>query len=153
MAPDEIAAYLMDTFDGLAPIDAWGETSFFYNPGHVLKRGVYFATIKSKNGDNDRASDLDRDGVFRLNIGTPPVVYEDLFGPRPSRPTKGKAVRLSGANPINFGELNKIMPHPVYAWMGWICVLNPRGEIWNLCTPLLQAAYEKSVTSFAKRKI
>ena len=35
----------------------------------TLPNGVYFCTLKENNGANDKASELDRDGVFRLSIG------------------------------------------------------------------------------------
>ena len=25
------------------------------------------------------------------------------------------------------------LPHPVYAWMGWMCVVNPSEEIFEVC--------------------
>ena len=31
---------------GVVPVDACGETSYFYNPGRKRKCGTYFATIK-----------------------------------------------------------------------------------------------------------
>ena len=35
----------------------------------ILKRGIYFCTIKEKDGDNDKASNLHRYAVFRVNFG------------------------------------------------------------------------------------
>jgi len=52
-------------------------------------RGTYFITIKQKDGENDRASNLDRKGVWRLNMGVCKSVYFELFGPPSSRPGKG----------------------------------------------------------------
>ena len=86
--PEQIAEHITRTLEGVVPTEAWGETAFFYNPGQQLKRGTYFATLKQKDGDNDRASALDRDGVFRLNIGLPVPDYTELFGERPARPPK-----------------------------------------------------------------
>lgn len=53
-----ITEYIESTFADIHIVTAWGETSFFYNPHRKLPRGIYFATIKEKNGPNDRASDL-----------------------------------------------------------------------------------------------
>ena len=50
-------------------VDSWGEKGIFYNPNHVLKRGVYILTIKEKDGDNDNGSNLDRENVYRVNLG------------------------------------------------------------------------------------
>jgi hypothetical protein len=69
MKVSEISKFLTDRYLGLVPQSTWGETAFFYNPGQKLKRGTYFVTIKEKDGDNDKASDLNREGVFRVNFG------------------------------------------------------------------------------------
>lgn len=48
-------------------INSCGEKGIFYNPGKKLKRGVYVLTIKEKDGDNDRASNLSREEIYRVN--------------------------------------------------------------------------------------
>lgn len=65
MDASSISQYINSTFADIHPVAAWGETSFFYNPGRKLPRGIYFATLKDKDGDNDRASNLQRQAVFR----------------------------------------------------------------------------------------
>ena len=136
------------TFAHIYPVAAWGETSFFYNPDRRLPRGVYFATIKEKNGENDRASNLDRSEVFRLNIGISKMTYQSLFGPQPSRPRAGGVIE-SGHN---FAALDQLIPHPVYGWMSWVCVLNPSAASFDtLLKPLLSEAYSLAVEKFAKR--
>ena len=55
-----------------SPEIAWGDTFFIYDPHRNLEgsRRFPFATIVIKDyGDFDIASNLDRPGVFRLNIG------------------------------------------------------------------------------------
>ncbi len=69
MEESAIAQYIQESFHGIVLIAAWGETSFFYTLGRALPRGVFFATLKAKDGENDRASQLDRPEVLRLNIG------------------------------------------------------------------------------------
>lgn len=77
-----ITQHVTDTFDGVAvvvgsreagsPKLAWGDTFFIYDPDRQLPpAGQFpFATIVTKDyGEFDRASNLDRAGVFRLNIG------------------------------------------------------------------------------------
>jgi hypothetical protein len=34
------------------------------------------------------------------------------------------------------------MPHPVYAWMGWVQVLSPSKEIFTGMQPLFTEAYD-----------
>lgn len=107
---------LLPWFGGVVPKGIWGETSLFYNPGQALANGVYFCNVKQHDGPNDRASQLDRPGVFRLSIGLSQETYEALFGTRPPRPPKGGVVGL----PYDFAALNELTPHPVYGWMGWV---------------------------------
>ncbi len=139
--------FLANEMDGVVPQSAWGEVSYFYNPGLKLKRGTYFATIKQKNGAHDRASDLDRAHVWRLNIGLTKSCYENLFGPPPARPPKGGVVQ----GPWDFQKLDTIMPHPVYGWMSWIAVLCPSQTTWERCIPLLHNAHSKAKTNFDRR--
>ncbi|GAA0476053.1 DUF6194 family protein [Parasphingorhabdus litoris] len=135
------------SLDGVNVVQAWGETAFFHNPGDRLPRGTYFATIKEKDGENDQGSHLDREGVWRLNIGTPVKAFEELFGPRPPRPAKGKTVE----GPWDFTELDRLIPHPSYGWIGWIAVLNPSIGTWARCKPLIAHARDKAIATFDKK--
>jgi hypothetical protein len=142
-----IETYLLETYQYLNPINSWGERSYFVNPKLKLKRGSYFATLKSKDGANDKASDLNRPEVFRLNIGLTPKKYEEIFGLRPSRPNKGGII----AGNYNFQALNTFMPHPVYGWMGWIAINNPDRDHFEICKEYLDIAYEKALKATMKK--
>jgi hypothetical protein len=87
-----ITQYITDTFDGVNPVDAWGDTFFFYNPDNVQPDEIYFATLKSKDDDYDRASNLNRPSTFRLNISLSKATFPHLFDSRPSRPSAEGAV-------------------------------------------------------------
>lgn len=126
---------------------AWGETSLFYNPGHILPRGVYFATVKEKDGDNDRASNLNRPSVFRFNVGTTRLLFEARFGSPPARPAKGQAIQ----GPWDFTALDRVTPHPVYGWMSWVSVLNPSEDTMNDLDPMVLAAFAKAKAAFDKK--
>ncbi len=84
-----MAKHIVGSFADIHHISAWGGTSFFYNPAGKLPRAIYFVTIKDKDGDNDRASNLQRPGVFCLNIGISKPTYRVLFGPQPVPPAAG----------------------------------------------------------------
>lgn len=135
------------SLDGVNVVEAWGETSFFYNPGHRLARGTYFATIKDRDGTGDKGSHLDRTGVWRLNLGVSVGTLTDLFGARPARPAKGQVI----AGLWDFTELDTLTPHPVYGWMGWVAILNPSAGSWERCQPLIEDARERARASFEKR--
>lgn len=147
LSPAGIEHWLCERHDGLHAVDAWGERSLFYNPGGVLARGIYFATIKQRNGDNDRASGLDRAGVFRVNTGVSRRTYERLLGPVPARPAKAGVV----ATGHDFQQLDVLLPHPVYAWMGWVCVLNPSLRTRDALAPLFDEAHALAKVKFARR--
>ena len=80
MSPDALIGRICTDFSGVIPKSSWGETSLFYNPGNTLPNGIYFCTIKEKDGEHDQASNLNREGVFRLAIGLPSKTYIRLFG-------------------------------------------------------------------------
>jgi len=143
----EIEEQLLKRYEGLAPQNTWGETSYFYNPGNKLSRGAYFMTIKEKDGENDKASKLDREGVFRINCGTTKSDFMKLFGEKPARPPKGGVVE----GPWDFTERDTIMPHPVYGWAGWICVLNPSEKTLNNFFKIADDYYDEAVVRFNKR--
>jgi hypothetical protein len=90
MDSSSITQHITHAFADIHPVSAWGETLFFYNPGRRLPRGIYFATLKDNDDDNDRASNLQRPDVFRLNIGISKLTYRSLFGPQPARPTASR---------------------------------------------------------------
>ena len=145
--PDSIIAHLLDRFEGTRVVEAWGERSIFYNPGLMLPRGVYFATVKEKDGENDKASNLDRPGVFRFNVGTTKPVFLERFGPPPARPGKGGVID----GPWDFTAADTLTPHPVYGWMSWVAVLNPSHETLASMSEIVEAAFGKAKMSFEKK--
>lgn len=146
MTPTEITTLITARLPGVAPRSSWGETSLFYNPGQRLAHGVYFCTLKEHDGPNDRASQLHRPGVFRLAIGLGPQAYTALFGARPARPAKGQAVSTGH----DFTELDLLMPHPVYAWMGWAQVLSPSASKLQELIPHIEDAHRLAVMKFQR---
>ena len=143
-----IIQYITDTFAGVNPVVGSGDTFFIYDPDRNLppKRQMPFATLVT--GDNyDRASNLSRPSVFRLNIGVSKETYRSLFGPQPSPPGATGVVDTGH----DFTALDQIMPHPVYAHLSWVCVLNPSEATFQAVRPLLAEAYDLAVSRYAKR--
>ncbi len=50
----------------------------------------------------------------------------------------------------DFTQLNVVMPHPIYAWMGWIQVLNPSEETFESMQSLFVDSYDDVVRKFEK---
>ena len=147
MDPDVIVNHCLERLDGIVAVESWGERGIFYNPDGRLKRGVYVLTIKEKDGDNDCSSQLDRQGVWRVNIGVRKSTFRTMFGEIPARPPKGGTVDAAH----DFSALDCIMPHPVYAWMGWICVLNPTERTFDVLRPLIDEAYAYAKEKYGRR--
>ncbi|HKV87224.1 MAG TPA: DUF6194 family protein [Candidatus Dormibacteraeota bacterium] len=148
MDEDAIRHYVDSTLAGVdivigsreagSPDIAWGDTFFIYDPEGKLEgaRQFPFATIVTKDyADFDNASNLDRPGVFRLNIGLTRETFEKLFG---------------GEADHDFTRLDTLMPHPVYGRNHWVCVLNPSDATFEKLKPLLDEAYEVSVKRYAR---
>jgi hypothetical protein len=148
MHPTEIVEKIIQEYEGVVAKPSWGETSLFYNPGATLPHGVYFCTIKEKNGPHDQASDLDREKVYRFSFGITKATFEQRFGERPKRPPKGGVV-LTGHD---FSALQQLMPHPVYGWMAWVQILNPDSECFKNLQSLLKEAHEQAVIKFNQKK-
>ncbi|HLH25188.1 MAG TPA: DUF6194 family protein [Chloroflexota bacterium] len=154
MDPDAIIQYIRDTFadvDVLTVTEgiAAGDTFFMYDPDQRLdpKHRFPFATIVTKDyGDFDCASNLNRPGVFRLNVGVSRDTYRSLFGPPPAPP--GAGVPVSTGH--DFTTLDQLLPHPVYAPQSWVCVLNPSAETFESVQPLLAEAYQRAVARHAR---
>lgn len=148
MTAQELENWILNHYDGLIVTNAYRERSFFYNPDRSLPKGVYFATIKESHGPNDKSSNLDRDNVYRLSLGVGKKNYQELFGAIPKRPEKGEIVDLE----MNFTELQKLMPHPIYAWLNWIAILSPNIENVEMIKHLFDISYEKVTHSFQKKQ-
>lgn len=144
-----ISNYLISHFSGLNEIDAWGEKSFFYNPEGLLKRGVYFCTLKEKDGDHDKASELNRANIFRVNFGVSKQTFLNIFHTLPKRPSKGNVIE----GPYDFRELDVLTPHPVYGWMAWVSILNPSIQSWDKITELRAESYQITLKKYFNKKL
>ena len=147
MLPEEIVKSLLMNFEHLHAKKTWGETSLFFNPEKKSPNGSYFLTLKESDGENDKASELDREGIFRVSFGISRTTYENLFGPKPLRPSKGGVVQTGH----DFTQTNHLMPHPIYAWMNWVQILNPTTKTWKSMQELIQESYQLSKSRFEKR--
>jgi hypothetical protein len=148
MSPEQIINELTKRFEDLNIKSTWGETSIFFNPGNRSKNGAYFLTLKESDGENDKSSQLHRNGIFRVSFGISSTSYENLFGDKPPRAEKGGIVKTGH----DFARVNTLMPHPIYAWMYWVQILSPKLDIWNTLQDLLTESYQLAKTRFEKIK-
>lgn len=146
---EEILEYCVKNLEDVVLVDSWGEKGIFYNPNNILKRGIYVLTIKEKDGDNDKSSNLNREDTYRVNIGIRKKTFIDLFGKIPKRPNAGEIVNMD----YDFSQKDKIIPHPVYAWMSWICILNPTKTTFETLKQYISESYEYAKEKFNKKKI
>lgn len=143
MTEAEITRYIMDTFEGVhlvvgskeagSPEVAWGDSFFSCGPD-----GFPFATIVTKDyAGFDEASNVNRPGVFRLNIGVSKATFE----------------ATASGDEHDFTALDRVMPHPVYGKVFWLCVLNPSHETFeNTVKPLLAEAHLRAAAKISSRQ-
>ena len=132
-----ITSYITNTFENVETTVNLGYTFFFYRDDHMHA----FATIASTGNEYEKISNLDRPGVYRLNIGLRRETFQALFG-------KGKI----DLNPYDFTTLDTIMPHPEYSSQHFICVLSPGEATFERIRPLLAEAYDVALKRYDKRK-
>ena len=141
MDESSVVKYITDTFRGVDVVAADGNYFFFYDPGQSTPPDHRFPIVTLVTNDKyDQASNLDRPGVFRLNIGISKATYQSLFSAPPTRPDAAGAVETGH----DFTALDQIMPHPVYGSMNWICVLSPSAATFEKIRPLLAEAYDRA---------
>jgi hypothetical protein len=111
----------------------------FYDPDGITvpERRFPFCTLMT--GDRyDAASRLDRDpATYRVNLEASRGRYEDLFGPAPRQPA-GSAVIDTG---FDYTATDTLMPHPFYAPLHWVCVVNPGVRTLAAVAELLAQAH------------
>ena len=118
-----------------SPEIAWGDTFFIH---HDDKHRFPFVTIVTKDyGDFDNLSNLNREGVWRLNIGVSKKTFDSLFGDDATH---------------DYTALDVLMAHPVYAGNHWISVLNPSDATFASLKRYLEEAYGIAAGRVGRRK-
>ena len=126
--PESVARYITETWPDTAVAAIPGAWFFSLDP---VRHFPNFATIVT-NDDHDQASDLNREGVWRLNIGVGKATFERLVGEQ------------LAAGDIDYTALDTILPHPVYAAQRFVAILNPSATTFESeIKPLLAEAYAK----------
>jgi uncharacterized protein DUF6194 len=151
MTMDEILAFVSERFADVtvlvaseengAPPAAWGDAFCTYTPetnagdgGREAAGFEPFATVVTKDYEGfDTTSNLDREGVFRLNVSVGRRAFDAVLG-------EGWRNRV-----FDPAALDVLMPHPVYAAQGWVSILNPSEGSRPTVERLLSAAYDRAV--------
>jgi hypothetical protein len=133
-----ITKYITDTFGSVDVVVASGGTFFFHDPGKGLPKDHRFPFATLVTSDEDyQFSDVNRPGVFRLNVGVSKRTFQSLFGQSEGH---------------DFTVLDQIMPHPVYGRMYWVCVLNPSDATFEAVKRLLAEAYQTAASKHLQRR-
>ena len=126
-----ITRFITETYPDTVVATAMGGTFFSCNE----QSWPNFATITTGD-DFDDASDLGRDGVFRLNLGVTGATFRRLVGD------------IAEPDPT---ALDTLIPHPLYARQHWVSILNPSAHTFEtIVRPLLEEAHGIVSTREAK---
>jgi hypothetical protein len=118
-----------------APEAAWGDVFVF--DADSDDRRFPFATIVTKDAPGfDTVSGLDREGVYRLNIGVGRDVFQELLGYDPADHARFREEH-------DFAEPDRMLPHPTYAAQAWVSAVTPGPRTGELVQRLLVAALDR----------
>ncbi|RZT80627.1 erythromycin esterase-like protein [Micromonospora violae] len=117
-----------------SPEAAWGDRFFFVGPD----RRQPFATIVERDVPGfDEASQLDRPGVFRLNLDLGRAEFERLFGFPPKAFEEHR-------HEFDFARLDTVSPHPGYALYGFASIVMPGPQLLPEIDRLLAIAHGRA---------
>ncbi|MEK8109606.1 DUF6194 family protein [Micromonospora sp. M12] len=118
-----------------SPEGAWGDRFFHVGPD----RRQPFATIVEHDVPGfDEAAQLDRPGVFRLNLDLGRAEFERLFGFPPGEFEDHR-------NGFDFARLDTLVPHPGYALYGFASIVMPGPQLLPEVDRLLAIAHGRAV--------
>jgi erythromycin esterase-like protein len=118
-----------------SPEGSWGDRFFYVGPD----RRQPFATIVEHDVPGfDEASQLDRPGVFRLNLDLGRAEFERLFGFPPKDFEEHR-------DEFDFARLDTFMPHPGYALYGFGSIVMPGPQTLPEIDRLLTIAHARAV--------
>ena len=133
MNQSEVEAFV-EQLENVESEDNFGYLFYFVGDDHK----VGFVTIGYSDNEYDTVSNLDREGIFRVNIGISRESYATMFA---DTNTEG----------IDYSALNVFMPHPHYAKQHYICILNPSGENEDLTKKLIVEAHSIAAKRYNRK--
>lgn len=110
MTQADLEAFVGD-LPNVQRVENLGYTFFFVGDDHRIP----FVTVASSDNEFDNVSNLDRKGVYRVNIGVTKETFKELF-------------RHPTSEFIDYSKRNVFMPHPHYSRQHFVCILNPEDD-------------------------
>ena len=110
MTQAEVEAFVAE-LENVQREENFGYSFFFVGDDHRLP----FVTFANSDNDFDNVSNLNRAGVFRVNIGISKETFKNL-------------IAASSSEFVDYSVLNVFLPHPDYSRQHFVCILNPSGE-------------------------
>lgn len=114
--------------------ETFGYAFFFVGEDHR----VPFVSISDSDNDYDTVSNLNREGVFRLNIGVGRETFKSLLGDYDPAT-------------IDYALLDTFLPHPEYAKQHFVCILNPSGDNVETTKKLIVEAHDIAASRLQRR--
>ena len=93
----------------------------------------------------DTASQLDRDGIFRVNIAIGRSGFERLLGYPPAQ-------HEAHHDEFDYALTDVLISHPMYASQGWVSIVNPAAQTSMQLHQLLEEAHALAVRRHARRQ-
>ena len=123
---------------------AWGDTFYYITNAAGQSPKMPFATVVIKDYPGfDEASELNRGGLFRLNVDLGKARFEELFGYLP-------AEHQAQHDRYDYTTLNVVFPHPIYANYGWASIINPSDNAEGQVKEILIAAHERALRKIGR---
>ncbi|MFG1885500.1 DUF6194 family protein [Micromonospora sp. NPDC049102] len=121
--------------DNGSPEGAWGDRFFYVG----ADRRQPFATIVEHDVPGfDEAGQLDRPGVFRLNLDLGRAEFAKVFGFAPKAFEEHR-------DAFDFARLDTLTPHPGYALYGFASIVMPGPQLLPEVDRLLAVAHGRAV--------
>ena len=123
--PDTVVDYILATYPETDVIEAMNAWFFSLDPE---KHWPNYATLVTTD-EHDDASNLSREGVFRLNLGVDKATFDGIATADPKP---------------DFTAFDILLPHPVYGQQHWISILNPTETTFRgVVVPLIALAHDR----------
>lgn len=133
MIQSEVEAFI-ETMDSVQREDNFGYIFYFVGEDHRLP----FVTIGHSDNEFDTVSNLNRKGIYRINMGV-------------SRETFKSLLTDVSSEHIDYAVLDMFLPHPHYAKQHFVCILNPTQDNSDITKNLIIEAHSIATSRLQRR--